>query len=201
MSVVSVHAMKAKGTGGKAPRIPNLSSTFGDYRHAAVAIGSAMLTGWVSQMICMFRRREKCFASARKRTTTPRMSSLLPSHCTNWDIILLQQYIINIVSSSISVISAIVCATWRILFIYLFTFFVFLDSPNSHLSPSLLLSVLFSSHFIPQYMHTIRISSDTTLFHASDYTAVLQFLVLTTHWRWHHRPTGSKDEPARHELH
>jgi len=95
----------------------------------------------------------------------------------------------------------IVCATWRVWFIYLFAFFVFLDSSNSHLSPSLLLSALFSCHFTPQFTHNIRISGHTTLLQASNYTAVLQLLVLTTHWRWHHRPTGSKDEPATHELH
>jgi hypothetical protein len=73
------------------------------------------------------------------------------------------------------------------LHIYSFIFFVSLDSPNSHLSPSLLLSVLFSCHsihttpisghttllFSCHSIHTTPISGHTTLFQASDYTAVL----------------------------
>ena len=47
--------------------LPSLCSRF------VPGTGSAMLTGWVSEVIWMFRR-EKCFASAGKRTMTPRTS-------------------------------------------------------------------------------------------------------------------------------
>jgi hypothetical protein len=67
--------MKAKGTGGTAPRqqyircLPSRSSRF------VPGIGSAMVTGWVSDLIWMFRRREKCLASAGKRTMSQWTSS------------------------------------------------------------------------------------------------------------------------------
>jgi len=159
----------AKGNWGTAPCIPNLNSTFDDYPHATVALSRGMgppcsLGGSHRWSGCLEGEKNVLHLPGNEPWHLERPACCpvtVPTEISRLPIILLQQYITNIAISSISVTSATDCATWRIFFVYAFTFFVFLDSPNSNFSPSHILSVLFSCHFIPQFIHTIRISADT----------------------------------------